>query len=183
MILDRDGVINQMVIHPDHGTIDSPLHSDQVALLPGVIEAIRQFNQLGFTVSIATNQPAAAKGKTTRANLEAVHAKILHLLQEGGAKIASSHICWHRAEDHCACRKPKPGLLEAALRMHGAVAADSWMVGDGVTDIEAGASLGMRTVFLGPSKCDLCKCLESRGLKPNFRLDSLPQFVQNLAAR
>ncbi|MGK5086328.1 HAD hydrolase-like protein [Bdellovibrionota bacterium FG-2] len=79
--------------------------------------------------------------------------------------IQSSHICFHRSEDQCACRKPKTGLLEAAIEAHGGPAylkeifatgenhllraSGLWMVGDGVTDIQAGASLGISTAFNG----------------------------------
>jgi len=80
VLLDRDGVLNALVVDPEHGTADSPLHPSQVRLLPGVPEALARLTRAGFVLRIVSNQPAAAKGKTTRANLEAVHEKVVSLL-------------------------------------------------------------------------------------------------------
>ncbi len=169
IILDRDGVINRLVIDPEQGTVNSPLHPSQVELIPGSLEAIRNLTKAGFKIAIATNQPAAAKGTTTKANLDDVHASILEAIESAGGKISSSHICFHRAEDHCRCRKPATGLLEDALKdVSLEQRRKSWMVGDGVTDIEAGTRLELNTAYLGPKRCDHCKCLEERNLHPKI---------------
>lgn len=161
IILDRDGVLNRHTVDPEQGTIDSPLHPSQVELEPGVPQLLKRLEALGFGLCIATNQPAAAKGKTTRANLEAVHAKVVAGAEAAGAHILSSHLCFHRAEDGCDCRKPKPGLLEQAFAANPtATRAGSWMVGDGVTDVEAGKALGLSTAFIGKRRCDACRILE-----------------------
>jgi histidinol phosphatase-like enzyme len=65
VILDRDGVLNAMVVDAEHGTIDSPLHPSQVEVFPWVPRALARLAGLGFGLAIASNQPAAAKGKTT----------------------------------------------------------------------------------------------------------------------
>jgi histidinol phosphatase-like enzyme len=44
----------------------------------------------------------------------------------------------------------------------------SWMIGDGVNDIQAGAAAGCKTILIGRMKCDLCKILEDEGVKPDF---------------
>jgi D-glycero-D-manno-heptose 1,7-bisphosphate phosphatase len=166
ILLDRDGVLNRMVVDAEHGTIDSPLHPRQVELIDGVPQALAQLTAAGFTLVVVSNQPAAAKNKTTRANLEAVHEAVLTAASRLGGRIATSHICFHRAEDGCCCRKPRPGLLREALALHGSDGA--WMVGDGITDVQAGAALGLRTGFLGPRKCDACKLFGERGLSPTW---------------
>src|SRR6185436_13414959 len=92
--------------------------------------------------AIATNQPSAAKGKAPRAQLEAVHQCVLSLLPVQ----PRSHICWHKREDGCARRKPKPQLLlDAAAENPG---LEGWMVGDKPTDVEAGRAAGMRTALV-----------------------------------
>ena len=196
IILDRDGVLNEVVVDEEHGTIDSPLNPDQVRVFDFVPGALKQLNELGFLLAIATNQPAAAKGKTTRKNLERTHERVLEVATSAGAWIQSSHICYHRKEDRCPCRKPEIGLLEEALRLaitkglswHGTAGEGGrqsgvgptqvWMVGDGVTDVEAGQKLGVRTAFLGPKKCDACKVMESRELTPSFWGSDLRDFVR-----
>lgn len=179
IILDRDGVLNAMVVEPEHGTIDSPLNPAQVELIPGAAVAVERLGAAGYTLAIASNQPAAAKGKTTRASLEAVHAAVVDGIENGGGRIASSHICFHRREDLCSCRKPRPGLLQAAIRAHASCdPASSWMVGDGVTDIEAGAAAGLRTAFIAPRACAACKVMAQRSLVPDFWGDSLLDFAE-----
>jgi len=182
VLLDRDGVLNALVVDAEQGTIDSPLHPSQVEMLPGAAEALAALGRAGFTLRIVTNQPAAAKGKTTRENLEAVHRKVVELAESRGAKIDSSHVCFHRHEDGCACRKPRAGLLEEALRAHGdRRPAVCWMAGDGVADIQAGAALGLRTAFLAPRKSDVAAILGERGVAPSLWTDGLAGFAEHLA--
>jgi len=170
-----------MVIDPEHGTIDSPLNADQVQLVEGAGQAVAQLNRWGFTVAICTNQPSAAKGKTTLENLQKAHARVVRLIHEAGGEISGSHICFHRAEDKCSCRKPQPGLLLEALASGPFKAASSYMVGDGVTDVEAGIAAGMRTVFIGSQRCDVCHTLRGRNISPDFHVLNLAEFVKTLA--
>lgn len=178
ILLDRDGVLNRLVIDPEHGTIDSPLHPGQVQVYPWVPEALRRLSEMGYGLSVVTNQPSAAKGKTTQANLESVHERVLLEAQANGGKILSSHICFHRAEDSCTCRKPKTGLLEDAFaRNSGYDMKCSWMAGDGVTDVQAGIAFGVNTAFFGPKKCDACKVFNDMDLRPRFWGKDLLEFV------
>lgn len=173
-------MLNRVVVDPEQGTVDSPLHPSQVEVYPWVPDALATLAAAGFALAVVTNQPAAAKGKTTRKNLEDVHARVLELACARGVAIVSSQICFHRAEDGCACRKPKPGMLEAAFaEVAGATREGSWMVGDGVTDVEAGARFGVRTAFFGPRKCDACKICEERGIVPDFWGKNLGEFAEH----
>ena len=182
ILLDRDGVLNRMVVHPEQGTIDSPLRADEVELIPSAVAAAASLAHSGWTLAICTNQPAAAKGKTTRAHLEAAHAVVVDALEHAGAPVAGSYICWHRAEDGCDCRKPRPGLLVRALQAHGTV-GDAWMVGDGVSDVEAANAAGVRAAFVGGTKCDVCRVLSDRGAVAEFRGDGLDGFARFLLTR
>jgi histidinol-phosphate phosphatase family protein len=181
ILLDRDGVLNRLVIDAEHGTIDSPLHPEQVELIPGVPEALARLTDAGYDLAIVTNQPAWAKNKTTRHNLEAVHEAVVRGVSRAGGRIVSSHLCMHRSEDGCECRKPKTGLLRQALALSSAHdASTTWMVGDGVTDVQAGAALNLNTAFLGPRKCDACKIFDERGLMPTYWGPDLSSFTEYL---
>jgi MurNAc alpha-1-phosphate uridylyltransferase len=172
VVLDRDGVLNRTLPRPGEPRPDSPLGPEEVELLPGVPEALAELDALGARVAIASNQPAAAKGKTTRERLEAAHAKVLALAQAKGGVIASSHLCFHRAEDGCACRKPKPKLLLDALAASpGATAERAFMVGDREVDAEAGRAAGFCTVLLAGA-----------GGEADFHRGDLPGFVRLLRA-
>jgi D-glycero-D-manno-heptose 1,7-bisphosphate phosphatase len=181
IFLDRDGVLNEMVVDREHGTIDSPLHPDQVKVFPYVPKVLRNLQDLGFSLAVVTNQPAAAKGKTTRESLQQVHDKILQIACSEGATIQDSEICYHRAEDGCKCRKPKTGMLEAIWRRHpGKNLASSWMIGDGVTDMQAGASFGLNTVFLAPKKSDLVKVMGELSVEPSLWCRDLQEAFERL---
>ena len=170
-----------MVIDAEHGTIDSPLHPSQVQVYPWVPRALALMNSRHFGLAIATNQPAAAKGKTTRSNLEQVHQAVVQAAEQEGGKILSSHICFHRNEDGCNCRKPKPGLLLDALSQNPTFdRTQSWMVGDGVHDIRAGQLAGVRTVFIGSKKWDAQRVFEQAELEPTLWVENLMEFAEYL---
>ena len=92
-------------------------------------------------------------------------------------------MCFHRSEDGCDCRKPKPGLLNQMFRdFPGFVRTASWMIGDGVTDVQAGRQAGVKTIFLGPQKCDACKIFERLDIRPDHWAADLREAVLKIAA-
>jgi D-glycero-D-manno-heptose 1,7-bisphosphate phosphatase len=179
IVLDRDGVLNRLIDNPAEPRPDSPLRASQVAVFPWVPQALRALTEAGFGIVVASNQPAWAKGKTTRADLEAAHAAVLSLAQAQGGVVLSSHICYHRAEDGCGCRKPAPGLLAEAFARHpGYDAATSWMVGDRAVDVLAGAAFGVRTALLAAAGSAERAALAARGLAADFLGDDLRDFAR-----
>lgn len=182
VFLDRDGVLNEIVVHPELGTIDSPMNPSEVKIKAGVPEALRQLQASGFLLIVVSNQPAAAKGKTTWDLLAKTHESLIEGLRAEGVQIVDSFLCPHKSEDQCACRKPKTGLFEQAEKKWGPFdSSQSWMVGDSATDVEAGTRFGVKTVFLGPRKCDACKVLES--YPPTMWKTKLGDFVTELTGR
>ncbi len=177
IVLDRDGILNKLLIDP-YGNTDSPMKVSQVEIFPWVPSALKQLNDMGFGLVIATNQPAWAKKKVELEVLNQVHDYIVTRIQSNGAKILSSHICLHRSEDLCACRKPNTGLLQEAFDKHPEFSSfGSWMVGDRATDVIAGNSFKLQTAWLGTSIGDDQLLLESKQIKPNYRGNSLEDFV------
>jgi D-glycero-D-manno-heptose 1,7-bisphosphate phosphatase len=163
---------------------ESPLTLAEVALLPGVEVAVRRLCDAGFTLAIATNQPSAAKGTASLEVLRQIHQTIVTLAESAGGKISSSHICFHRSEDGCECRKPKPGLLRDALdHTPNSRAESSWIVGDRATDILAGAAVTFSTALVGAtwSREDE-QLLANSGVSPCFRGDTLTAFTDYLVA-
>lgn len=185
IVLDRDGVLNRTVPNPAEPRRDSPLSESEAEVFPWVPDVLRELTAAGFGLVVASNQPAAAKGKATRAALDAVHAEILRQAQAAGGVVLSSHICFHRAEDGCACRKPATGLLVEAFARHARFRPEaSWIVGDRATDVLAGAAFGLRTAFLGAAGAraaaeDLA-ALAARSIKPSFCGVDLRDFAAHL---
>lgn len=150
--LDRDGVLNHAVPDPETGMPESPLSPDEVLLLPGVGEALRRLSDHGYTLVCVTNQPAAAKGKVSLAQLQAVHEQVLELLARDGAQIDASFLCPHHPDGvvaelagPCPCRKPAPGMLTAAAQALELDLGLSWMLGDTDADVGAGRAVSCAT--------------------------------------
>jgi D-glycero-D-manno-heptose 1,7-bisphosphate phosphatase len=181
IVLDRDGVLNALCPNPAEPRPDSPLRTAEVVVFDWVPAVLRDLTRAGFGIAIASNQPAAAKGKTTLAELQAVHAAVVLEATAAGGVILSSHICYHRAEDACTCRKPETGLLiEAFARNPGYDVAASWMVGDRAPDIIAGAAFGLRTALVGDVSADERAALAARNLRPTFEGKDLRAFAAHL---
>ena len=58
-------------------------------------------------------------------------------------------------------------ILDASEK-HDIDLSNSWMIGDGITDIQAGSSAGCRTILIGRMKCDLCRIMDEKNIKPDF---------------
>jgi histidinol phosphatase-like enzyme len=78
----------------------------------------------------------------------------------------------------CSCRKPGIGLLTQAARDLDLSLEDSYMVGDGLTDIEAGNRAACKTIFVGRWKCEHCRFIRPRGLRPTFVAKNLLEAAQ-----
>jgi D-glycero-D-manno-heptose 1,7-bisphosphate phosphatase len=185
--LDRDGTLNAMVYDPDHGLVDSPATPEEFCLLPGSADAIRMLNEAGFVAIVVSNQPGIAKGRFTSALLDAVTRKMHAEIARRGARLDAVFYCLHHPEaiqaefrTTCICRKPKPGLLLRGADAFGIDLRRSYMIGDGVTDIQAGAAVGCRTVWLGRRRCDVCDVMEREGACPDFTASSLLEAVEGI---
>lgn len=153
--LDRDGVLNELVVDPVSGAGESPLTVDDVRLIPGAAAAAAHLQRAGYALVCVTNQPAAAKGMASIGELLAVHARATELLARDGVVFAASRLCLHHEQGivptlagPCACRKPAPGMLLDAAGALGLDLARSWMVGDTDADIAAGRAAGCRTLLI-----------------------------------
>jgi histidinol-phosphate phosphatase family protein len=143
VFLDRDGVLNRSL--PDGRFIT---RWEEFELLPGVADAIAQLNRSGRKVMVVTNQRCVALGLCSEADLLTLHERLRNQLTQQGARLDAIYYCPHDAGE-CNCRKPLPGLFEQAFRdFPGADVRNSVMVGDSLRDIEAGARMGMRTIFI-----------------------------------
>jgi D-glycero-D-manno-heptose 1,7-bisphosphate phosphatase len=155
VFVDRDGVINALVTDPVSGEQESPLNPADVRLLPGAGAALKQLRDAGFLLVGVSNQPAAAKGTLTIAQLEAIQARVLELLGVEGVRFDDFRICLHHPDGivpdlsgPCDCRKPAPGMLRDAAAALGIALERSWMIGDTDADVEAGRAAGCRTVLV-----------------------------------
>ena len=152
IFLDRDGVVVE-----DVGPV---VGSDQLRVIPGVPEALRRLHDAGFVLLLTTNQSVVARGLITEAQLEAIHAELGRLLVAGGGPtLDASYYCPHHPNAtlpayrvECACRKPRSGMLHRGRDEYAVDLSASYMIGDRLTDIIAGAKAGCRTILVETGK-------------------------------
>ncbi|HTK80272.1 MAG TPA: HAD family hydrolase [Rhizomicrobium sp.] len=142
VFLDRDGVLNKAYIRD--GKPYSPDTIGEMVIVPDAAAALARLHGHGFRLIMATNQPDIARGRLTRAQVDAMNGYVKSQLPLDGIEM-----CPHDDADRCDCRKPKPGMLLRAAAREGLDLSQSYMVGDRYRDIEAGHSASCRTILVG----------------------------------
>jgi D-glycero-D-manno-heptose 1,7-bisphosphate phosphatase len=147
VFLDKDGTLVQ----------DLPYNVDpeRIELLPGVGKALRRLQDEAFLLFVVSNQPGVALGRFPAGALTAVEARLDELLAPYGIVISGYGWCTHHPAGvrgagmiACTCRKPRPGLLLDFAATHSIALEHSWMIGDILDDVEAGARAGCRTILV-----------------------------------
>ena len=168
VFLDRDGTINEEVGYMDR--------LDKLKLIPVAAEAIRLINASGMKAVVVTNQSGVARGLFDESFVDTVHIRLREMLRMEGAFLDGIYFCPHHPTEGrerylmtCDCRKPAPGLLlQAAADLH-LEPVRSYMVGDTLKDIEAGARAGARGVLVrtgyGSESADTLRLNETSGRK------------------
>lgn len=133
VILDRDGVINE----DSDAFIKTP---EEWIPIPGSLEAIGRLSQAGWTVVIASNQSGIARGLLTMENLGAIHARMRQEAARLGGHIDAIFFCPHGPDDGCACRKPRPGMLQDIAQRLDVHLDNVPVVGDSLRDLQAAAA-------------------------------------------
>lgn len=116
------------------------------------IEAIAQLSKAGWTVAVATNQSGIARGYYDLATLDAMHERLRALVAEQGGEVGLIVYCPHGPDDGCACRKPRPGMLQTIAHHYQAELAGVWFVGDSMGDLEAAVAVGAQPVLVKTGK-------------------------------
>lgn len=143
VFLDRDGVIN---------VEKGYLHRvEELEFIPGAAEAIRLLKDAGYLVVVVTNQSGVARGYYSLEDVELLHRHMGRELAVRGAVVDGWYVCPHHP-DHggpCACRKPLPGMLLQAAADSGIDLAGSYLIGDKLSDLEAGLAAGCSPILVG----------------------------------
>lgn len=148
VFLDRDGVLVE--------DIDLTADAERMRLIPGAADGMRALQRAGLHLVLVTNQTVVARGLATEKEVEGLHERLDSMLvAAGGPALDAAYFCPHHPEATleryravCDCRKPRPGLLRRAASDHDLDLARSFLVGDRMTDIAAGAAAGCRTVLV-----------------------------------
>ena len=152
IFLDRDGVLIE-----DVHLLTCP---GDIRVLEGVPQALRSLKEVGFQLIIISNQTVVARGLISEQEVYVINAEMERILEQaGGPRLDGFYFCPHHPNATlptyritCDCRKPRPGLLLRAAREHNLNLGASFVVGDRITDIIAGARAGCRTVLVQTGK-------------------------------
>ncbi len=141
VLLDRDGTLIVDMVY-----LNDP---ERIEYLPGVFEAMRLLRDYNFVFCVATNQSGVARGIVDVRNLDEIHRRIQAKFCSEGVDILSFHSAPYMTSFDHPMRKPNPGMLHEAARWHHLDLSASWMVGDRMTDVEAGHRAGCRSALVG----------------------------------
>ncbi|MHC5083298.1 MAG: HAD-IIIA family hydrolase [Planctomycetota bacterium] len=142
----------------DDTLLDDPgyiKHPDQVKLLGGAAEAVKQLRKMGYKIVIITNQSGVARGYVTEEGLSKIHQKLKTLLADEGATIDGIYYCPYHPDGvvkdfsmESNLRKPNAGMLFQAAEEMNIDLKQSWKIGDTYRDIKAGKTAGCRTILV-----------------------------------
>lgn len=143
-MFDRDGTVNV-----DTGHLYEP---EKLELIPETVDIMEHYAaDPEYKVVIVTNQAGIAKGRYTEKDMRALHRYMEQELEKHGARVDAWYFCPHHPDytGHCACRKPAPGMLLAAMRDFDARPEGCVMFGDKPNDEAAAKAAGVAFAYAG----------------------------------
>ncbi len=141
VFLDRDGVIIE--------NCDNYVRTwSDVEILPGALDALAKLADSHYKVFIVTNQQCVGKGIISEENATNINERLIDIIHDHGGRVDFAQICPHLSAERCECRKPEPGMLLKAANKFDVDLSQSWMIGDAVTDVQAGIAAGTQPLFL-----------------------------------
>ena len=141
VFLDRDGVIIE--------NVDSHVRSwEDVVFLPSSLAALRKLAAYPYKIVVVTNQSAVGRGLITLSDAHQINHLIVDTITANGGRIDGVYMCPHTSQDNCLCRKPLPGLIHQAAAALSIDLTQSVMIGDALSDIQAGQAAGIRQNIL-----------------------------------
>ena len=146
VFLDRDGVLNT---DDEYYTF----RKEDVFLMEGVPEALQKLKEAGYLLIVVTNQAGIAQNMYGPAEVKEVH----RLIQEmSGVTLDDLYFSPHHPQHSSRSmrRKPDSLMIEKAMAKHNIDPAQSWMIGDRLSDIQAGRKAGIKTIFIGTKETE-----------------------------
>lgn len=141
IFLDRDGVV---VENRD----DYVKTRAEAVFVPGALAALCRLAASPYRIVIATNQALVGRGIMPLAEAEAINQWVSTEIVRAGGRIDGAYLCPHAPDAGCACRKPRPGMLLEAAAGLGLDLPRSFIVGDSITDLQAGQAAGAQSILI-----------------------------------
>lgn len=149
VLLDRDGVLN--IDRPD--SVKTP---DELVFISGSLNAVKRLNNAGFKVALCSNQAVVGRGIISQTQLDTIQDKLHDALAQAGARLDASFVCTDVPEAEggrpTQRRKPAPGLLLEAMAHFQLKPAETVMIGDALTDLQAAKAAGIASILVRTGK-------------------------------
>lgn len=168
IVLDRDGTIIDECYY-----LSDP---DQIKLIPGAAQSLRDLKQLGFGLVVITNQSAISRGFFDKDQLKRIHDRLVRALEAEEVRLDGLYFCPHKPEDGCLCRKPKAGLLQKASEELQFDLEQSIVIGDKVSDIEMGRRVNATTILVRTGYG--AEAAAAHAVAVDYIVDDLPGAVE-----
>jgi D-glycero-D-manno-heptose 1,7-bisphosphate phosphatase len=171
VLLDRDGTL---VAERNYLA-----RAEDLKLLPATVRGLRLLNNLGLGLVVLTNQSGLKRGYFDQGALDAIHARLIRLLSDGGVSLARIYVCPHGPEDRCNCRKPETGLAQRAAADLNFDPATAFVIGDKPCDIELGRRLNATTFLV---RTGYGAHYEAEGLQADYIVEDVLGAAQVIGA-
>ena len=167
IFLDRDGVLNKVVLREKGKIIGSPKSLKELKLIPNIKKVTLSLKKRGFLLIMITNQPDYLRKKNSKKNILQINYYLKKKLF-----LDDVFVCFHDDSSKCVCRKPKPGMLFKAKKKHKINLKKSYIIGDRWRDIEAGKKAKCKTILLDHNYKEKIK------IKPDFNVKKIIQVLK-----
>lgn len=172
IFLDRDGTINI-----DYNYVHK---IDDFHFIDGVIDAMIELKKMGFLLVITTNQSGIARGIFSQEQFDTLTEWMDWSLIDRGVEIDGVYYCPHDPLiTDCECRKPKSGMILMAKKDLDIDIANSYMVGDRVSDLLSGKNAGVRKTVLVRTGDSITPEVEAQSDWVIDSLADLPNKIKN----
>jgi len=140
VFLDRDGTMiaeKNFLCRPE-----------DVEIFPATPTGLKRLGGAGFKLFIVSNQSGVGRGYFTLAGVERVNEHLRRELAPRGVRFEKIYIAPEKPDEPSRGRKPSPQFLFDARAEFGLDLAQSYMIGDKLSDLECGWNAGVKKSIL-----------------------------------
>ena len=147
ILLDRDGVI---IDNSSHYYI---FQTKDVNFIDGIFDNLKQLKEKGYVFFVVTNQGGIAKKQYGKSDVDQVHSFIQDEFSKHAIEIKEFAYCPHHDSiEKCFCRKPSSLMIERLIAKYRINRAESFLIGDSISDIEAANGAGIKGILIPPNQ-------------------------------
>ena len=165
IFLDRDGtlIVDKYYLN----------NAEEVEYLPGIFDCMVRLKEAGYIFVIVTNQSGVPRGWVSEDNLKEIHDRLERDFSVYGIQFSAIYFAPHLPNSNHIDRKPREGMLLRGAKELNIDLSQSWMVGDKMSDVEAGHRAGVHTILIG----DLDDPKKSPYSGPEFQIKEAAQIA------